>query len=88
MTLIQKSFEISLNVLRQMHEILCDPMDYSPLDSCVHRIFQARIPEWVAISSSRDSFQLRDRICLPCVSCIGRHILYHYSTWEARIKAC
>ena len=28
-------------------------MDCSPLDSSVHRIFQAKILEWVAISSSR-----------------------------------
>ena len=31
---------------------LCDPMDSSPLGSSVHRIFQARILEWVAISFS------------------------------------
>ena len=31
----------------------CDLMDYSPPDSSVHRILQARILEWVAIS--RDS---------------------------------
>ena len=29
---------------------LCHFMDYSPPDSSIHRIFQARIPEWVAIS--------------------------------------
>ena len=34
---------------------LCDPMDYSPLGSSVHRILQARILEWVAISFSRGS---------------------------------
>ena len=28
---------------------LCDPMNYSPPDSSVHGIFQARILEWVAI---------------------------------------
>ena len=33
---------------------LCGPMDYSPPDSFVHEIFQARILEWVAISYSRD----------------------------------
>ena len=33
---------------------LCDPMDCSLPDSCVHGIFQARILEWVAISFSRD----------------------------------
>ena len=35
---------------------LCDPMDYSPPGSSVHGIFQARILEWVAMSSSRDLF--------------------------------
>ena len=33
---------------------LCDRMDYSPPGSSVHGILQARILEWVAISSSRD----------------------------------
>ena len=31
---------------------LCDPMDGSPPGSSVPGIFQARIPEWVAISFS------------------------------------
>ena len=31
---------------------LCDPMDISPPGSPVHRILQARILEWVAISFS------------------------------------
>ena len=34
---------------------LCDPMDCSPPGSSVHGIPQARIPEWVATSSSRGS---------------------------------
>ena len=34
---------------------LCDPMDYSPTGSSVHGILQARILEWVVISSSRGS---------------------------------
>ena len=34
---------------------LCDPMDCSPPGSFVHVIFQARILEWFAISSSRSS---------------------------------
>ena len=29
----------------------CDPMDCSPLGSSVHRIFQVKILEWVAIAS-------------------------------------
>ena len=34
---------------------LCDPMDYSPPGSSVHGISQARILEWVAMPSSRES---------------------------------
>ena len=33
--------------------ILCNPMNYSPPGSSVHRILQARIMEWVAIPFSR-----------------------------------
>ena len=51
---------------------LWDPLDYSPPGSTVHGIFQARILEWVAISSSRGSFQPRDRTCGSCASHICR----------------
>ena len=56
---------------------LCNPMDYSPLDSSVHGILQARIPEWVAISFSRGSSRCRDWIHISFVPCLGRRILYH-----------
>ena len=36
----------------QLRLTLCDLMDYSQPGSSVHEIFQARILEWVAISSS------------------------------------
>ena len=36
---------------------VCDPMDHSPPDSSVHRILQARILEWVAMSSARGPLQ-------------------------------
>ena len=55
-------------------------MDCSPPGSSVHEIFQVRILEWVAISSSRASSQPRDQ---TCVSYIGRQILYHWAAWEA-----
>ena len=42
-------------LLTQSCLILCDPMDCSPPGSSVHGILQARILEWVAISSSRGS---------------------------------
>ena len=41
--------------------------------------FQARILEWVAVSSSRGSSRSKDQ---TLISCIGRHILYHWAIWE------
>ena len=38
----------------QSYLTLCDPMDCRPPGYSVHRTFQARILEWIAISSSRD----------------------------------
>ena len=52
---------------------LCNPMDCSPLGFSVHGIFQARLLEWVAVSSSRGSSQSRDG---TQVSYIGRRFLY------------
>ena len=40
---------------------LCDPMDCSPPGSSIHGILQARIQEWVAMSSFRGSSQSRDQ---------------------------
>ena len=56
-------------------------MDYSPPGSSIHWIFQARVLEWVAISSSRGSSWPRDWThVISCIFCIGRWILYH--TWK------
>ena len=41
---------------------LCDPLDCNPPGSSIHGIFQARILEQVAISSSRGSSRPRDWI--------------------------
>ena len=35
---------------------LCTSVDHSPPGSTVHGILQARIPEWVAMPSSKGSF--------------------------------
>ena len=48
----------------------------SPPGSSVHRVFKARILQWVVFSFSRVSSWSRDQ---TCVSCIGRWILYHWS---------
>ena len=41
----------------QSSSTLCNPLDCSPPGSSVYGISQARILEWVAISSSRGSAQ-------------------------------
>ena len=61
----------------------CNPMDCSPPGSSVHGILQARRLEWVAMPSSRGSSPPRDQTPISRVSCIGRQILYHFTTWEA-----
>ena len=48
-----------------------------PPVSSVHGILQARILEWVAMPSSRESSWSRDWNHVSCVSCIGRQILFH-----------
>ena len=54
-------------------------MDYSSPGSSVHGISQAKILEWVAISSFRKSSQPRDWTHISCISCISRWILYQLS---------
>ena len=49
-------------------------------------IFQARILEWVAISSSRGSSWPRDQTRVSCISCNVRWMLYHCTTWEAQAR--
>ena len=48
----------------------CDPMDCSLPGSSVCGILQARILEWVAISSSRGSSPPRDQTWVSCI--VGR----------------
>ena len=50
-------------------------MAYSPPDSSLHGIFQARILEWVAISFSRGFSQPRDQTHVSCNA-------DHQVTWE------
>ena len=50
-------------------QTLCNPMDCSPPGFSVHGILQARILEWVAVPSSRETSQPRDRTHISCGSC-------------------
>ena len=51
--------------------LFCDPIDGIPPDPSVHRIFQARIWEGGAISSSRRSSQPRDQTRISWVSALA-----------------
>ena len=46
---------------------LCEPLDSSLPGSSVHRILQARILEWIAISFSRGSSRSRDWTQVPSI---------------------
>ena len=73
--------KFKISHVKSMIQLLCNPRDFTPPGSSVLGISQARILEWVAISSSRGSSWPRD---WTRVSCIGRQILYHWVTWEAQ----
>ena len=65
---------------------LCDPMDCSPSGSSVHGISQGRIPEWVAIFSSRGSSQTRDWTCISCGSCTAGRFFTAEPSGEALLR--
>ena len=50
----QKVFILVQSEVAQSCLTLCDPMDCNLAGSSVHRIFQARVLEWVAISFPGD----------------------------------
>ena len=56
--------------LLQLCLTLCDPMDNSPPCSTVHRILQARILEWVAISTLLEVFGMVHITGLQCPSVV------------------
>ena len=59
---------------------LFDLIDCSPSVSSVHGISQARVLEWIAISSFKGSSRPRDQ---THISSIGRWILYHCTSRDA-----
>ena len=62
----------------QSHPTLCDPIDCSLPGSSVHRIFQATVLEWIAISFSRGSSQPRAWTRVSFI--INRHV----TIWATR----
>ena len=71
----------------QLCPTLHDAMDHSPPDSSVYGILQARILEWVSMSSSRESSSARDQTHDSRISCTGRQVLYTGTTWEANCES-
>ena len=73
-------------VCARVHSVMSEslwPHDCSPLDSSVHRIFQAKILQWVDIPSSREHSRFRDWTHVSFASSIGRRGLYHWAIWES-----
>ena len=60
----------------QLYSTLWQPCGLQPARVLSPWIFQARILDWVVISSSRGSSQPRDQTRIFCISCFGRWILY------------
>ena len=72
MTVFRESFKGSLTPCMLSHvQLFWDPVDCSPPGCSVHRISQARILEWVAISSSSRSSWPRHWTHVSCISCIA-----------------
>ena len=60
-----------------------NPMDCSPSDSSVHRILQARILEWIAMPSSRESSQPRDGTWIFKSPALAGTFVTIFGNWEA-----
>ena len=62
----------------------CNPMSCSPPDSSVHRILQARILEWIAMTSSRGSSWPRHWTLISYVCFMVGRFFTTSTTWEAQ----
>ena len=76
---------IYLFLVTQSCLTLCHPTDCNPPGSSVYEIFQARILEWVAISSSGRSSQPRDWTHVSCVSCVAGGFFTCWAIREASL---
>ena len=83
---LNKHIYIYIYICMLRHSVVSDSLQptglYSLPGSSVHGIFQARILEWVAISSSEVSSWLRNQTRVSCVSCLGRWVLHLLSHRE------
>ena len=76
--------KLCMCVLAQSCLTLCNPTNCGwPARLLFHKIFQVRILEWVAISSSRGSSWSRDQTRISCVSYIVGRFFTTCPMWEA-----
>ena len=76
-------------LVAQSCPILCNPMDYSPPGSSVHGIFQSRILEYIAISSSREPSWPSDWICVsPANTQVRKSFHYDNTCILSNVPAC
>jgi len=68
---------VLISKLLQSCLTLYDPVDCSLTGSSLYEVFQARMLEWVAMTSSRGSSQPRDQTHVSYVFCTGRQVHYH-----------
>ena len=71
-------FFTDVRVSAQLCLTLCDLRNCSLPGFSHHGVLQARILEWVAISSSRGSLQPGDPTCVSCNSCIGSGFFFFF----------
>ena len=60
------------------YSCLENPMDRGAWVATVHGVLQARVLEWVAVPTSRESSPSTDQTHVSSISCTGRQVLYHY----------
>ena len=92
MRLIYSDAYVSMPFLHRGDALCCAHLNltlwphglYSSPGTSVHGISQARLLEWIPISYSRGSSQPTHQTLVSCVSCIGRQILYHSTSWEVQ----
>ena len=77
----QRFYGMSIRLSHSVMSDSCNPMNCHLPGSSVHGIFQARILEQVAISSSRGSSGPKDGTHVSYVSCTGVQILYPWIPW-------
>ena len=72
--------------LLQSRLTLCNPMSYhSPPDSSLHMGFPSKNTGAGCCFLFWESSQARDQTRVSGIFCIGRRVLYHWTTWKAQM---